>query len=382
MQESKFDKEMGTITKTDEEKNTVEKHKKLHLKDVGDNGDPENPLKNYWVGELFNILVFAVMSLVPIGLLTLLDPKWDWAMYGTWLFWVDYLTIQGVSWYGRWWIFSTRTRYLLLTEPVYIKNEQQIQTFVDKDHEEPFIEEYAEEDNRERKTRAWRRKIKKRLIRINNRWHINNMSTHFKITNNGRNIVPTVFILKSDKIYLWIKKKGFKRIFNVFVIIHNWLVSRRQRKLNNKINRLFGLITDEWIENNLDTIKVRYSKVSKSVLVNGFTPNQTINDEANYKTESGKVFLSQTMPMFIFVSFIMFLIVPLFGSGLSKDLNAWGMFLTKVALVFSSIFMVWLNSRKMFKATEVKAIGERNTTLNKYWKKYQLKVIEKKEPLV
>jgi hypothetical protein len=98
-----------------------------------------------------------------------------------------------------------------------------------------------------------------------------------------------------------------------------------------------------------------------------------VNDEANYKTESAKVFLSSTMPMFIFVSFIMFLIVPLFGSGLSKDLNAWGMFLTKVALVASSIFMVWINSRKLFRATEVKASGERSSTLNKYYKKHEAK---------
>ena len=75
--------------------------------------------------------------------------------------------------------------------------------------------------------------------------------------------------------------------------------------------------------------------------------------------------------MFIFVSFIMFLIVPLFGSGLSKDLNAWGMFLTKVALVASSIFMVWIPIQENFKATEVKASGERSGTLNKYYKKHE-----------
>jgi hypothetical protein len=172
------------------------------------------------------------------------------------------------------------------------------------------------------------------------------MASHFKITQNGENRHYMAFEVKSDK------------------KIPRW----KQRRLNAKIDRLFELLTTEWIETNLDTIKIKYSKVSKSILVNGFTPNQTVNDEANYKTESAKVFLSSTMPMFIFVSFIMFLIVPLFGSGLSKDLNAWGMFLTKVALVASSIFMVWINSRKLFRATEVKASGERSSTLNKYYK--------------
>lgn len=151
----------------------------------------------------------------------------------------------------------------------------------------------------------------------------------------------------------------------------NRLWAKKQRKLDNRVNRLFELLTDDWVSNNIDTIKVKYSKVSKSILVSGFTPNLTVNDESNYKTESAKVFLSETMPMFIFVSFIMFLVVPLFGSGLSKDLSAWGMFFTKVALVLSSIFMVWLSSKRMFKATEVKAINERNTTLNKYWKQKQ-----------
>ena len=376
---TEFQKEMARKDNEEIVIDKSKKHKKIGLKDVGENGIEDNPLKNYWVGEMFNILVFAVMSLVPIGLLTLLDPQWSWAMYLSWLFWVDYLTIQGVSWYGRWWIFSTRTRYLLLTDTVYLKNESQIQTFVDKDHDEPFIDEYADVDNRERKTRAWRRKIKRKLIRLNNRWHINNMSEHFKLTQNGINIASTLFVLKSDKLTLWINRKGFRCIFKPFVWFHNLLSKNKQRKLNNRINRLFGLITDDWIINNIDTIKVLYSKVSKSVLVNGFTPKQTVNDEANYKTDSAKVFLSETMPMFIFVSLIMFLIVPLFGSGLSKDLNAWGMFLTKIALVASSIFMVWLNSKKMFRATEVKAVSERNTTLNKYWKRYEAKKIKQKE---
>ena len=345
--------------------------KKLTLEDVGVNPNEDNPLKNYWVGELFNILVFAVVSLVPIGLLTLLDPNWDWSMYLTALFWIDYLTIQGVSWYGRWWIFSTRVRYLLLVDKTYLTNEKNIQEFVDKDFEEPFIEKYADEDNHDRKVRAWRRKIKTKLIRLNNRWHINNMASHFKITQNGENIVSKPFELKSDKLYLRSLKKRFWRIFNGFVKFRNWRINRKITKINNKVNAKFEKLTTEWIDNNLDTIKIKYSKVSKSILVNGFTPNQTVNDEANYKTESAKVFLSSTMPMFIFVSFIMFLIVPLFGSGLSKDLNAWGMFLTKVALVASSIFMVWINSRKLFRATEVKASGERSGTLNKYYKKHE-----------
>ena len=199
------------------------------------------------------------------------------------------------------------------------------------------------------------------------------MSSHFKITNNGT--IPSLepFELKSDRLYLKPLKKGIWRMFNIFIILRNLRKKVKIRKINQKINKYFGLLTNAWIENNLDTIKVKYSKVSKSILVNGFMPNQTVNDEANYKTESAKVFFSQTMPMFIFVSFIMFLIVPLFGSGLSKDLNAWGMFLTKIALVASSIFMVWLNSKSMFRATEVKAIGERNTTINKYYKKNQNK---------
>lgn len=346
---NEFEKEM---LKTEAQKvavDTSKQKKKLALEDVGVNPNEDNPLKNYWVGELFNILVFAVVSLVPIGLLTLLDPNWDWSMYLTAFFWVDYLTIQGVSWYGRWWIFSTRVRRLILVDKPYLKNEEQIQDFVNKDFEEPFIEQLADEDNHDRKIRAWRRKIKTELIRMNNRWHINNMASHFKTTQNGENIVSKPFELKSDKkIYVW-----------------------KQKRLNTKINVLFERLTNEWINNNLDTIKIKYSKVSKSILINGFVPTQTVNDEANYKTNKGKVFLSETMPMFIFVSFIMFLIVPLFGSGLSKDLNAWGMFLTKVALVASSIFMVWINSRKLFRATEVKASGERSGTLNKYYKKHE-----------
>ena len=59
----------------------------------------------------------------------------------------------------------------------------------------------------------------------------------------------------------------------------NWRINRKITKINNKVNAKFEKLTTEWIDNNLDTIKIKYSKVSKSILVNGFTPNQTVNDE-------------------------------------------------------------------------------------------------------
>lgn len=351
-----FAKQLNELKETHE----TDKHHKLELKDVGEkvSGDDYKDYQNAskFFNELFNVLVFGAISLIPLGLITLLDPNWNWRMYATWLFWVDYLTIQVVSWYVRSWVFNNSMRKMMEISKVYHNQELNIQDFVDKDHVEPFIDKYAEDDDEQRKIRAFRRKIKLKLIKLNNKYHINNLSKHFKSTQNGIISASQPFEMKSD-----IKYK---------TNLVNSLWAKKQDKINIKINSLFEKLTTEWVENNIDTIKVRYSRVSKSILVSGYTPSQTVNDEANYKTESFKVFMKFTLPSFVFVSVIMFLLVPLIGSSVSNDVGVWGIFITKVLLVASGGVMIAINKRQLFKATHIKAISERNSTLNKYYKDF------------
>lgn len=307
-----------------------------------------------WYSEAFNILIFATLSLVPIGLITLVDAKWDWSIYMSWEFWVDYLTVQGVAWYVRVWVSQTRMRNLKFTNIIYITKENNIQDLVDKDYEKPFIDEYATRDDERRKVRAWERKIKTKLLKITNRHRVNNLTSYVKDYLNAQNQALEPFVLESDKKY---RLKWLNRLW-----------AKRQVKLNAKINALVHKLSKEWITLNITTQKVKYNRVSKTILISGFAPSMGRSDEADYKTNSARVFLKRTLPSFVFMAALMFLILPLFGSGFSKELTAWLKFITKVIMIASSGIMMWLAAPDMFKETEIKATSERETTLNKYYK--------------
>lgn len=307
-----------------------------------------------WYGELFNILVFATLSLVPLGLITLVDAKWDWSKYASWEFWVDYLTVQGVAWYVRIWVSQTRIRNLKYTNPIYITKENNIQDLVDRDYEKPFIDDYATKDDEMRKIRAWERKIKTKLLKITNKYRINNLTSYVKDTLNIKIDSVEPFILESDKKY------RFKW--------RNRLWVEKQAKLNITINDLVHKLSKEWITLNITTQKVKYNRVSKTILISGIAPSIRKGDDADYKTNTTRVFLKRTLPSFIFIASFMFLILPLFGSGLSKELTAWLKFITKVIMIASSGIMMWLSAPDMFRETEIKATSERETTLNKYYK--------------
>lgn len=355
-----FTNELDTL-KRNHEKETEEKHKKMGIEDVGENGKDfaDDSKGSKAVNEIFNLLVFGAISLIPLGLVTLLSPTWNWSLYTTVLFWVDYMTVQFVSWYVRVWVFNNSMRKLMEKSPIYKNHEKNIQDFVDKDFQTPFIDTYADKDRQERKIRAFKRKIKLELIKLNNKYHINNLSQHFKLTSNGSKRAEKPFEMKSDIKY-------HNKLAN-----HLW--ANKQLKINDKINSLFDKLTDEWIENNIDTVKVKYSEVSKTILVSGHTPSQTVNDEANYDPETFKVFMKFTLPTVVFISAMMFLLYPLIGSGLSDDISAWGIFFTKVLLVASGGVMIAINKRQLFKATHIKAMSERNSTLNKYYKDFTKK---------
>lgn len=344
----------GFETKKEEEKPTKTKPPFIKRTERDFNIERIGVEKPKWYGEVFNIIVFATLSLVPLGLITLVDAKWDWSTYATWEFWIDYLTVQGVAWYVRIWVSRTRMRNLKFSNQIYITKENNIQDLVDKDYEKPFIDEHATLDDETRKIRAWERKNKIKLLKMTNKHRINNLTSYVKTFLNEQNGILKPFELESDKKY---RLKWLNRL---------WV--KKQAKINAKINSLIHKLAKEWITQNINTQKVKYNRVSKTILISGLVPSTKKGDDADYKTNSSKVFLKRTLPSFIFTAAFMFLILPLFGSGFSKEITAWLKFITKVIMIASSGIMMWLSSPDMFKETEIKATSERETTLNKYYK--------------
>ena len=343
----------------EEEKN--KKFKKITEKDakITDEGNEDN-LTNK-IGELLINFALAIMTMTIIGLSELFSPDWEWGIYLTSSFWIGYLLTQSASWFARIWIYITRLRHYENTDKEYLKSQNELQKFIDKDFQEPFIEDYANADDLSRKERAWKNKQKRKIIKVANKFHITNVLP-FISDIDSKDIEKTSFELNTDKQSIKWFKYDFsfrlrKRIFNYKV-----------KRYNSKLNRILKTLTKDWIDSNLETTKVKYNKVSRTILTSGYVSKKDDSNTPNYKKNSSKIFLKYTIPSFIFISIFMFLIVPLRGE-LNNSASAWFQFITKLMIVFISGALMWYLSHEMFNATSKKSLNERVSTTNNYAKK-------------
>lgn len=157
-----------------------------------------------------------------------------------------------------------------------------------------------------------------------------------------------------------------------------------EKRINRKITFILKTIRDDWCEQNIETLTsnkwkrfskyyIEYNKVSRTILTSGYVSNRSGDNSPNYKRNGAKVFISSTVPAFLFVSAFMFLIVPLTGD-IDKSADAWFKFITNFMMVLGSGAMMWYNSLELFKQTSLKAMFERVGTINGYAKKRGIKI--------
>lgn len=347
----------------DKENRIKEKFNKLNFKDVGISKD-ETALGGSKIWEILLNVILAFATLAIIGLAELFSPDWEWAIYASSTFWISYGLTQSASWFARVWIYVTRLKKHQLTDKHYENINNHIQVYVDKDFEEPFIEVEANIDNFRRKKRAWTTKQKRKLVKLSNHYRVLNILPVVKEINNI-DLDKSPFKMETDYVILkrWCEFKWFWS-FRVK------LFEKTKSRVSSKINRVLKTITDEWVENNLETIKIKYHKVSRIILTNGYTAKNSDDNTPDYKENKGHVFVKYTIPAFVFASIFMFLIVPLRGE-FNNTASAWFQFITKALIVFMSGAFMWKSSQEIFDQTIKKASDERLSTLNNYAKKHE-----------
>ena len=315
------------------------------------------------VGQILITISFMLLTLVIVGLPTLFTMGWDWSIYASEEFWVNYLTVQLASWFTRVWILTIKNNRNKIQNSIWLKTTDSIQEFLEKDKVEPFINYNCEITNKNRKIRAYRNVKKMEILKLSMKYQVENILNRLE---RHTTVAKDPFKLKSSIITHKENKNENK--------LELFIYARRKKKLKKveaKINKLLELISDEYINSNLDNLKVKYNKESRSVLTTGFAPKSE-NAELgySYKEKSLKEFLSATMPMFLFVSAIMFLIVPLLGD-INNDWNSWYRFITNVFLVVVSAGTMWYTADDLFVKTKLRVLTERDDTLRTFSKNPQ-----------
>ena len=344
--------------KEEEQKNLVRQFEELKGKIK-----KEIKTRSWFIGEWLITIFFMILTFFIIGLPSLFKLGWDWSIYASEEFWIRYLTVQVAAWFSRVWILAVKTRRNKHLNPTWLNATESIQTFIDKDKKEPFINYNCDLTNRERKIRVFRNKQKLKILKLSIKYKVDNITNHLSSLSH---ITFKPFELKTSINTQKRNKKPKKRLL------------KRLKKVEYKMNALLKTLTIEYINANYDNLKVKYNRVSRSILTSGYSPKEEQNEQGyTYKTKSVKEFFNATLPTFLFMSAIMFLLVPLIGE-LSNDWNSWFTFITNVFLVFVSMGTMWLSADELFEKTNLRVLLERDDTLRAFSKKPQPQIEENK----
>ena len=337
--------------KYENEKNILNKYNEIKQDVI-----KEIKSRQKFIGEWLITIAFMLITLVIIGLPTLFTMGWDWSIYASSSFWINYFTVQFASWFSRVWILLVKTRQNKMLNVLWIKTGSSIQKYVEQDTNAPFINYNCEITNRERKIRVYKNKQKLKVLKLSMKYKIENILNTLE---NTLHSFTEPFKIKSGIITHKENKRVSKRL------------KRRLEKVEYRINQILQTLSDDYIKTNLDNIKVKYNKVSRTILTNGYAPSGDINEIGySYKKKTTENFLQATLPMFLFVSAIMFLIVPLLGD-MNKDWNSWYKFITNMFLVIASAGTMWYSADEIFNKTELRVLIERDDTLREFSKNPQ-----------
>lgn len=320
--------------------------------------------------DALTVFLYSVITLLVLGIYEVFKAGFDWSIYASWAFWTDWLVVQVGSWFTRVWVYQLKSNKFMEEHEIFNKDKDKIQNFVDIDYTTPFIDTNVVLDDKNRKVRAWKNKIKRKIVKLSNKYEVLHIVNYYNSLNSVENTKREPFVLETNiKTPFTTKKREIAYKWLTF----GWYTKKRWErkfvKVENKLNDLFNKLTDDYISNNLDNLKVRYARVSRSLLVSGHQPKQQNISEPTYKNNSTTTFFKHTLPSFLMITVFMFLIVPIQAENLG-DIEMWLRLILKIALVAMAGLGILLKSKEIFNETYVRATSERANTLNNYYKKH------------
>ena len=95
-------------------------------------------------------------------------------------------------------------------------------------------------------------------------------------------------------------------------------ITKKEIKLKRKLDKILTVLTDEWIEKNIDGVRTaswfrwngfEYAEVTRDKLVSGARVIESNHGEADFKEHNSMMFFDLFLSGFIFTSVLMFLLL-------------------------------------------------------------------------
>jgi len=277
-----------------------------------------------------------------IGIQQFAEPQFDPYFFMRAKFWYEYLPFITATWLI---LFATTTgafKIYMEIDHSYTELESQIQDHVNEDSKNPFIKELS-------------KKMKKYGIGTFDVLVIYLGLVEPKKDDDGNIGIATELLLKGIKIK-----------------------PKRENAVKGSLQALYEMLSDEYLEANIDNVRIKYTQVTPTLLTHGFSPRTKETYEPNYQANDKSQIIQEFGVGQIATMIIMFVLLSLDLVSKETSWATWVFFGLKAFQLIWAYLKGSARAKVLFKRTHVKALQERANSLNEYRRQFG----KKKEEVV
>ena len=294
-----------------------------------------------WFQKYFTQIALAVLAFVMIGFQQFVDANFDIWFFLRASFWLEYITFITAQWIILFAVVTGNIKWLSEIEKDFLKEIDLIQAHVDRDSKTPYIALGVKDADKERKINAYRIKVSRQIEKIIKKHSFGTFSQ------------LELFVQENKECKTEIKSKT------------------KATKLRRKLENLLQTFDDEWIDENIQNIKVKYTQVTESGLINGFVPRSKETYVPTFKENLGDTMISEFGYGQIVAMIIGLIVLALDVSSKPASVETWAIFIFKATMLYFAYFRGNARSKIIFKKTTLKAMQERRKELDRIELKYK-----------
>lgn len=323
-----------------------------------------------WFSKYASQVFMVILSLFLVGIQQFAEPQFDPYFFLRPKFWYDYIPFVTAQWLILFAVITGNAKWMSEVDMTFRKISLSIQDHVDRDKKTPYIFEGAKIMDKERKVRAFRKSISRQVDELIKKYkfgtfanmyaflvekEIKQVNKKTKVVGQdeeGKDIVETYDeVIRHDVANVRPKLKG--------------IGAKKEYELKQEINALLTKLTDEFIEENIDHLKVKYAQVTEAGLVNGFKPRSQQEYESDFQEHTTSAILNEFGVGQIATMAIGFVMLSLDLVLKGVSITTWVFFVFKMFILIWVYFKATFRSKIIFQKTNLKAVQERDSMLDR-----------------
>lgn len=225
-------------------------------------------------------ILMILLSSTLIGIQQFADANWNWRAIFEATFWYEYIPYVMALWIVLISAINGKIKYLLVNDLMYLDLNETIQKYIDNDTNGE-ITKIANKEDRERKIKKYIEKKSYELEKNLKKYNINTIQ------------VLEVYLGLKTLDYLNVETDENQTKLNLLMLNGIKIPKRKENLIKTKLLGLYNELQHDYIEKNIDNIKIKYNRVTYTILTNGKTKSNNYDGDTTLKENLGVEIFSE-----------------------------------------------------------------------------------------